>query len=288
MTAESYEPEERQARPLRTALIVALLAFIFGAAVVTWALTRWEPARRLILPVVSASPTAQPLTTAPEASANPALSSAPLVPLSPESVAVTESRVAGLEARLAHIDVQASNAASNAARAEGLLIAFAARRTIDRGIGLGYLEGQLRDRFAETQPRAVAAIISAAQAPVTLDALRQQLDILTPDLAGGGPNESWTAAAQRTFGSLFIVRKATSPSPAADDRVSRARLAIEGGQVENALAEVARLPSRGAASEWMASARRYIEAHRALDILEAAALTAPHSLPPPTAGQATQ
>ncbi len=284
MTAESYEPEERQARPVRTALIVALLAFILGAALVTWTLTRWEPARRLVFPAVSTVPPAQTLNTAPAASGIATASSAAIVPLSPDAVAVTESRVAGLEARLAQIDAQASNASSNAARAEGLLIAFAARRAIDRGIGLGYLEGQLRDRFAETQPRAVAAIISAAQAPVTLDGLRQQLDILTPDLAGGGPNESWSAAAQRTFGSLFIVRKATSPSPAADDRVSRARLAIEGGQVENALAEVARLPSRGAAGEWMASARRYIEAHRALDILEAAALTAPHSLPSPTAG----
>lgn len=294
MTAESYyEPEERRARPLRTALIVAVLAFILGAVLVTWALTRWEPARRLILPTASVAPTSSTpstMKTAPAETPVTTLTSMPAAPLSPEAVAVTESRVAGLEARLAQIDAQASNASSNAARAEGLLIAFAARRAIDRGVGLGYLEGQLRDRFAGTQPRAVAAIISAAQAPVTLDALRQQLDILTPDLAGGGPNEGWTAAAQRALGSLFIVRKATSPSPAPDDRVARARLAIEGGQVENALAEVARLPSRAAASDWMASARRYIEAHRALDILEAAALTAPRAIPSPTptAGPATQ
>jgi hypothetical protein len=293
MTAESYEPVERRSRPVRNALILALLAFILGAAAVTWALTHWEPARRLIAPVVPAATGTSPpaaLKTASEATPVATLTSAPPALVTPEAVAVTESRVAGLEARLAQIDTQAANASSNAARAEGLLIAFAARRAIDRGVGLGYLEGQLRERFAETQPRAVAAIISAAQAPVTLDALRQQLDVLTPDLATGGPNESWTSAAQRMLGGLFIVRKATSPSPAADDRVARARLAIEGGQVENALAEVARLPSRAVANDWMASARRYIEAHRALDILEAAALTAPHTTPssPPTAGPATQ
>lgn len=271
-------------------MIVALVAFILGAALVTWALTRWEPARRLILPSAAVTSTSPTLQTAPTAPPVATLTSTPAAPFTPEAASVTESRVAGLEARLAQIDAQASNASSNAARAEGLPIAFAARRAVDRGVGLGYLEGQLRDRFADTQPRAVAAIIAAAQAPVTLDALRQQLDVLTPNLAGGGPDESWSAAAQRTFGSLFIVRKATSPSPVADDRVARARLAVDGGQVDDALAEIARLPSRAVATDWMASARRYIEARRALDILEAAALTAPRAIPPssPTAGPATQ
>jgi hypothetical protein len=279
MTQDSYESVERRPRPFRNALIVALLAFVIGAAAVTWAFTRWEPARRLIAPAVTpATATTRPMTTAPAPVAT--LTSQPALPLTPEAVAVTESRVSGLEARLAQIDAQAANASNNAARAEGLLIAFAARRAIDRGVGLGYLEGQLRERFAATQPRAVAAIISAAQAPVTVEALRQQLGVLVPALAGGGPDESWGSAIQRTMGSLFIVRKATAPSPAPDDRVARAVLALDGGQVDTALAEVARLPARDAATDWMAAARRYVEAHRALDILEAAALTAQRSATP--------
>jgi hypothetical protein len=279
MTQDSYEPVERRPRPFRNAMIVALLAFVIGAAAVTWAFTRWEPARRLIAPAVTpATVTTRPMTTAPAPVAT--LTSQPAPPLTPEAVAVTESRVSGLEARLAQIDAQAANASNNAARAEGLLIAFAARRAIDRGVGLGYLEGQLRERFATTQPRAVAAIISAAQAPVTVEALRQQLGVLVPALAGGGPDESWRSAIQRTMGSLFIVRKATTPSPAPDDRVARAVLALDGGQVDTALAEIARLPARDAATDWMAAARRYVEAHRALDILEAAALTAPRSATP--------
>jgi hypothetical protein len=86
---------------------------------------------------------------------------------------------------------------------------------------------------------------------------------------------------------MFIVRNATTPSPSLDDRLSRARRALDGGQVDTALAEVARLPSRAAATDWMAAARRYIEAHRALDILEAAALTAPHSVPAVTPSPTT-
>ena len=281
MPDDSYEPVDRRPRPVRNALIIALLAFIVGAALVTWALTRWEPARRLIAPSVATTASVPSLTTAPAPAPVATLTSKPALDVTPEAVAVTESRVAGLEARLAQIDAQAANASNNAARAEGLLIAFAVRRAIDRGVGLGYLEGQLRERFAESQPRAVAAIISAAQAPVTLDVLRQQLDVLTPALAGGGPDESWDSAIRRTLGGLFIVRKATSPSPAPDDRVARALLALDGGQVDTALAEVARMPARAAATDWMTTARRYIEAHRALDILEAAALTAPRAAATP-------
>lgn len=281
MPDDSYEPVDRRPRPVRNALIIALLAFIVGAALVTWALTRWEPARRLIAPSVATTASVPSLTTAPAPVPVATLTSKPALDVTPEAVAVTESRVAGLEARLAQIDAQAANASNNAARAEGLLIAFAVRRAIDRGVGLGYLEGQLRERFAESQPRAVAAIISAAQAPVTLDVLRQQLDVLTPALAGGGPDESWDSAIRRTLGGLFIVRKATSPSPAPDDRVARALLALDGGQVDTALAEVARMPARAAATDWMTTARRYIEAHRALDILEAAALTAPRAAATP-------
>ena len=292
MTTDSYEPVEPRPR-VRNALIVALLAFVVGAVAVTWAFTQWEPAKRLIAPApLKASGPAMTAGGTPEGAPVATLTTAPALPVSPETVAVTESRVAGLEARLAQIDAQAANASNNAARAEGLLIAFAVRRAIDRGVGLGYLEEQLRERFAETQPRAVAAIISAAQAPVTLDALRQQLDMLAPTLAGGGPDESWGNAIQRTVGSLFIVRKATTPSPAPDDRVARARFALDGGQADTALAEIARLPARAAATDWMEAARRYIEAHRALDILEAAALTTPRApastFPPATTGTLPQ
>jgi hypothetical protein len=258
--------EERRPRPLRNAFLIALVAFVLGVALVTWAFTRWEPARRLILPKqATQAVTTSPLAAVPSITASGGDVSA--------DVAITESRVAGLEARLAQIDTRADAASANAARAEGLLIAFAARRAVERGGSLGYLEGQLRTRFADTQPRAVAAVITATQQPVTLNGLRQQLDQLEPKLIGNPANESWGAALSRNVGSLFVVRKADAPSPAADQRFERARVSLDGGQVDAALTEVARLPGRAAAENWMAAARRYIEAQRALDILEAAALT---------------
>jgi hypothetical protein len=269
--ASHYPEDPRPARPVRNALIIAALAFLGGLALMAWALTRWEPARRLVRDAEPVPTIATPQPAMP----SPALPNAPpvLTDTPPLAAAQLDGRIAGLEDRMARIDMRAAAAAGNAARAEGLLIAFAARRAIDRGVALGFIEGELRERFATTQPRAVAAIIASAQAPVTLESLHQKLEALRPKLAGPGANEGWWDATRRTLGSLIVVRKQGTDSPAPDDRLDRAMLRIESGQVEGALAEVARMPGRASATAWMTDARRYIEAHRALDILEAAALT---------------
>ena len=65
-------------------------------------------------------------------------------------------RMAELEQRMTKLNFEAEAASGNAARAEGLLIAAAARRTVERGAPLGYLEDQLKLRFANAQPNAVA------------------------------------------------------------------------------------------------------------------------------------
>jgi thioredoxin-like negative regulator of GroEL len=69
-----------------------------------------------------------------------------------------------------------------------------------------------------------------------------------------------------------IVRKAGTPSPLPEDRLDRARRLLEGGQVEAAHAEVARLPGARQAGNWLAAAKRYVVARHALDILENAAI----------------
>lgn len=274
--ASPYPDEPRPARPLRTAMIIAALAFLGGLALMAWALTQWEPMKRFVrgnapAPVAVQTAANRPLVAAPS-SGMIAADAPPVAPTIGQSNAV-DTRLSDLEGRMARIDLRAAAAAENATRAEGLLIAFAARRALDRGVALGYIEGELRDRFGATQPRAVAAIIAGAQQPVTIEGLHQGLTAIAPDLVGGGANEGWWASTRRTLGSLIVVRKQGTESPAADDRVQRAQLRLEGGQVESALAEIARLPAREKATDWMTKARRYIEAHRALDIIEAAALT---------------
>ena len=80
-----------------------------------------------------------------------------------------DQRLAAAEQRLARLDLQAQAAAGNAARAEGLLIAFATRRYIERGEELGYLADQLRLRFGDSWPNAVRTVISFSRDPITLD-----------------------------------------------------------------------------------------------------------------------
>ena len=55
-------------------------------------------------------------------------------------------------------------------------------------------------------------------------------------------------------------------------RLARAKRALDAGLAEVALAEVLRLPGRDQAADWIAKARRYVAARRALDTIETAAL----------------
>jgi hypothetical protein len=188
------------------------------------------------------------------------------------------TRVSELEDRIARINVQAQAASGNAARAEGLLVAFAARRALDTGAPLGYIEGQIRLRFGQAQPRAVATIINAAREPVTLQDLQGGLEELEPKLVGRGKSQDWWADIKREVGELVVLRDAGTPSPLPERRLARARRLLEAGRVDAALAEVSRLPGRSAASRWMEQARRYVEARRALDLVETAAILEPRHL----------
>jgi hypothetical protein len=139
---------------------------------------------------------------------------------------------------------------------------------------LGYLEGLLADRFGDQSPRAVAAIITASRDPVTLEQLIAEYEQLGPALRRGAPDESLWQGFKREMGSLIAVRRANSPSGKPQARYERATAQLQNGHVELALAETMRLPGAARAADWVAKARRYVVAHRALDDVESAALLA--------------
>ena len=62
------------------------------------------------------------------------------------------------------------------------------------------------------------------------------------------------------------------------DRLDRARRLIDAGNVEAALAEVARMPGAASATSWIDAAKRYNATRRALNTLEQAAID---TAPPP-------
>jgi hypothetical protein len=60
--------------------------------------------------------------------------------------------------------------------------------------------------------------------------------------------------------------------------LQRARLFLESGRTEAAVAEVRNLPNAAGAAAWLANAERYAAAQQALELLETTALLEPRSL----------
>lgn len=259
-------PAKRASGAGRALVAVALLAFVLGAVLAGWiawrsgltvdrVLGREEPVRVVAAPVPAIATRPVPL------SANPVLAQGGF-----------DQRLAALEQRLTLLDLQAQAASGNAVRAEGLLIAFATRRMIDRGSPLGYLEDQLRVRFADAQPNAVATIVSAAQRPVTLDQLAAQLQVMAPALARTPQSESGWQKVQRGVSDLFVIRSDKRPAQDPSSRIDRALLLLREGRIDNAVIEVRQLPGASGAGGWIDAAQRYLAAQRALDLIESTAL----------------
>lgn len=266
MPPSAVPPPRQSAWPLVVGLI---LAFAIGVALTLWA---WPQIDRL------RSTAPQPVRATPVAAAQPPRIAAPA--LNDQAAQMLDDRVRQLEARLDRIALEAQAASGNAGRAEGLLVAVAARRALDSGAPLGYVEGQLRLRFGQAQPRAVATIINAASEPITLSDLRGGLYALAASVTRPPASSNWWEALSHEARELVTIRKASAPSPRPEAAFERALLYIESGRVGAALAEVEHMPGRAAAGRWMQLARRYVEARRALDLIETAAILEPRQVRP--------
>lgn len=188
-----------------------------------------------------------------------------------------DQRLAAAEQRLAQLDLQTQAATGNAARAEGLLIAFATRRTMERGAELGYLADQLRIRFSDALPNAVNTVIETSRNPVTLDQLLARLEGLGPELSDS-TEEASLDRFRRELSELFIIRRESSPSPQPERRLERARYFLESGRVSAAIEEVKKLPGASRAQAWIRDAERYAAAQQALDLIETSAVLEPRRL----------
>ncbi|MCF8708170.1 MICOS complex subunit MIC60 [Rhizorhapis sp. SPR117] len=265
---------------IRNMAIMLALAFVGGLAAMGWVMTRWDSWAEKEQATVSGHNSGMDAKSSVNGTAaKNAGAGKPSDEVLPQNHAqALNMRVAELEDRISRVNVQAQAASGNAARAEGLLIAFAARRALDTGATLGYIEGQLRLRFGQAQPRAVATIINAAHEPVTLQDLQAGLDEIGTELVGRGRSQNWWADIKREVGHLVVFREATTPSALPERRLARAKRLLEAGRADAALAEVSRMPGRASGGKWMEQARRYIEARRALDLIETAAILEPRQL----------
>lgn len=253
-------------------LFVALIAFVLGAALVAWLATRGYLA---VLGAHGAEPA--PVVASPQP--------APSVAAQMAQIGTVEGRLAMLEDRISRVDFETNAAAGNAGRAEGLLIAFAARRMVDRGEPLGHVADQLRLRFTNAQPNAVQTVIDFALNPVTIDGLSARLEALSPELTVSQMDESIWQRARREVTSLFVVRRDSAALASPTARIDRARVMLTARRIDSAIGEVERLPGADAADTWIADARRFEAAQKALDLLETTAMLEPNRLQD-SAGQA--
>jgi len=295
MASVDYDPVtglERR-RSLWSRLALPLIAFVLGLAAMGWLLGRWETAALFLGVAPEPAPPAPIVRPAPQPAPaqqqEPQAAPAPVAADGEQRLVIdpeTQRRVTRVEQRLAELDNASRAAVGNADRAEGLLVAFAARRALDRGVQLGYIEHLLRQRFGQTQPQAVGMIITAARQPVTLQELQRELEEIGPHLAASGPNQNWWSALKRELGSLITIRREGTQSTIPSERLRRAYAHMAAGEVNFALVEVLRMPGREQARAWVQKARRYVAARSALDTIETAALLDPVNPPQPPANQA--
>jgi hypothetical protein len=272
-TASILNPDAQHRRRASPTWWIAGIGFLLGLVAMFYALPavqRWrsfpapEAAPVLAQQAPAAAPASQPLS----------------VDAMTARLLLLDAQLRAVEARMSVADAGARAAAGNATRAEALVIALAARRELNRGLPLGALEGQLQARFGASHPREVGAVLAAARAPVTLEDLRFSLDAIAPSLMTGTASEGIATAMWRELKSMIVLRREVTPSPRPRDRMTRARRLLDAGQVEAALAEIARMPGVASATSWTDAARRYIGARQALNALEQAAL-APVPAPVP-------
>jgi hypothetical protein len=248
-------------------LLIGLVLIIVGAGAAAWSLAHYPKAARIL----GITPAVQPqavLTPQPVVMNPPAPQQTAGEANDPEDAA----KIATLEQRVARVENATQRAEGFAGRADALVVAFAARRAIDRGVALGYLESLLVDRFGAQHPAAVATIITSSRQPVRLNDLIAEYETLGPDLRQGGPQDSWWTNFRRELGGLVAIHSADRPSANPDARYRRAAQRLSSGEVDQALSETMRLPGASRAGDWVGKARRYVAAHRALDEIESAAL----------------
>jgi hypothetical protein len=276
--------QERRSGRVSALVGVGAGAFLLGVTVV--GLLWWSgigpsdfvTVKRAAPTALAASPLPTPSATAPEATAAQARQAVAQVQQVVQQQGGLDSRVAAMEQRLSKLDLQLQAASGDAARTEGLLVAFAARRAVERGAPLGYLADQLQLRFGEAHPNSVRTIVDFSHDPVTLDQLVARLQGLEPELVKAPKDEGAISWLGREISGLFVIRRESTPSPEPQRRLERAELFLENGRVDPAIAEVKNLPNAREAADWIADAQRFAAARAALDMLETTAILDPREL----------
>lgn len=229
----------------RSSLVLLLLAFLGGAALVGWlASTNRLPGSAEQAAIVSEN---QP----------------PLVTYRKNSAPVVNSGAIAVPTVLT----------GDAARIEAMVVAMAARRAVESGAQLGALEPRLNAAFGRIQPDALDTLISGARVPLTSGMLLAELDDIGEALKTR-PGTAWEIA-RREASNLFVLRREDSAPTGPAAQLEHARQQLVSGDVAGAARTVEAMPGAANGSNWLNKARRYVAMRRALDALDAAAVAIP-------------
>ena len=269
-----YEPGRVTAkpkRPLWTLLALPLVAFLAGLAAMGWLLANWSNAATFLgvaaaPPPAAVEPEPQPMTVEREPAA-----ATPAEPQSGERLVIdpeTTRRVNRLEERLALLDLQSRTAVGNADRAEGLLVAFAARRAIDREWRGLYrdLAAALRRTPSRRRWRPFSRRPAAGDGAEPPESSSRRSRPIFPAAAQG---QTCVGVQDRDGRPRHHQAREYAPTRPPSACAAPAR-AWNRDRSRWALLEVLRLRPR-AADPWIADARRLRPSHRALDGWRAAA-----------------
>ncbi len=281
---------------LRTIAILLLIAFVGGTIAAGWAITKYD--------LFQTDGKNEAIIFDRDAAANinaPAVASESLKIQAAETCQNIENqndtintqlineRVDSLDDRLSRINVQAQQASGNADRTESMLIAFSARRAIDSGSALGYVENELRLKFGNSNPDDVRIIVNAGNNPVRLATLQNQLDIASEILLSPSSDASIWDVIKKEFGELFVIRKAGSQPPQPERRLARIKTSLANRDVKTAILEMEQMPGAENARGWISLAKRYLRVQKALDAVEKTAISIPsNALPIRPASQASE
>ena len=123
-----------------------VLLVLVGAGLAVWGLSRWDAGARFLGVAPEPTLALQPMRPPAQAVLAPGAGAG----AAPDAAAA--ERVTLLEARLRTVENATQRNAGSVGRADALLVAFASRRAIDRGVQLGYLETLLAERFGAQHP----------------------------------------------------------------------------------------------------------------------------------------
>ena len=188
-----------------------------------------------------------------------------------EPIIPSSQRVDNPERFLARMNTQSQSAIDAALKSEAILLALATRRRVERGQDLGQLDKQLRSRFEQNWPEEVETVVNFSKDPVTFDNL-----VLGLEMIDQGQKETigvglWTKLAEQ-FQELFVIsRKSTRPVQRSSG-LEQIRILLENKNLELAIIEVRQLVNTVSAKDWLTDEERYLEAMKALDRIENAAL----------------